>query len=100
MAEIYRATMPGIGSFEKMVAIKKILPHLSENEEFITMLIDEARILVGLTHANVAQVYDLGQIDDCYYIAMEYVHGVDFATMLKEAEKSKEFLLKGGSQDA
>jgi tRNA A-37 threonylcarbamoyl transferase component Bud32 len=92
MAEIYRATMSGIGSFEKMVAIKKILPHLSENEEFITMLIDEARILVGLTHANVAQVYDLGTIDDCYYIAMEYVHGVDFATMLKEAEKSREFL--------
>lgn len=92
MAEIYRATMPGIGTFEKVLAIKKILPHLVENEEFITMLVDEARILVGLNHANIAQVYDLGSIDDSYYIAMEYVHGVDVATMIKEAGKKQEYL--------
>lgn len=92
MAEIYRATMPGIGTFEKVLAIKKILPHLVENEEFITMLVDEARILVGLNHANIAQVYDLGAIDDSYYIAMEYVHGVDVATMIKEAGKKQEYL--------
>ena len=61
MAEIYRATMPGIGGFEKTVAIKKILPHLAENEEFITMLIDEARIIVSINHSNIAQVYDLGR---------------------------------------
>lgn len=92
MAEIYRATMPGIGTFEKVLAIKKILPHLVENEEFITMLVDEARILVGLNHANIAQVYDLGAIDDSYYIAMEYVHGVDVATMIKEAGKKQAYL--------
>ena len=82
MAEIYRATMPGIGTFEKVVAIKKILPHLTENEEFITMLIDEAQILVGLNHANIAQVYDLGTIDDSYYIAMEYVDGPDLRRVI------------------
>ncbi len=87
MAEIYRATMPGIGSFEKVLAIKKILPHLVENEEYITMLTDEARLVVGLNHANIAQVYDLGRIDDSYYIAMEYIHGVDIATIIKDAQK-------------
>ena len=62
MAEIFRATtMPGVGGFEKTVAIKKILPHLAENDEFITMLIDEARIIVSINHANIAQVYDLGR---------------------------------------
>jgi len=87
MAEIYRATMPGIGGFEKTVAIKKILPHLAENEEFITMFIDEARIIVSLNHANIAQVYDLGVIDETYYIAMEYVHSVDLAAVMKLVEK-------------
>lgn len=88
MAEIYRATMPGIGGFEKTVAIKKILPHLAENEEFITMLIDEARIIVSLNHANIAQVYDLGVLDETYYIAMEYVHSVDLAAVMKLVEKN------------
>lgn len=84
MAEVYRATMPGVGGFEKTVAIKKILPHLAENEEFIAMLVDEARIIVSLNHANIAQVYDLGKLDDTYYIAMEYVHAVDLADILKD----------------
>lgn len=88
MAEVYRATMPGVGGFEKTLAIKKILPHLSENDEFIAMLVDEARIIVGLNHANIAQVYDLGCIDDTYYIAMEYVHSVDLAEMIKELKKA------------
>ncbi len=92
MAEIYRATMGGIGSFEKVVAIKKILPHLTENEEFITMLIDEAQILVGLNHANIAQVYDLGKIEDSYYIAMEYVHGLDIAAVIKDLDKRDEYI--------
>ncbi len=92
MAEIYRATMPGIGSFEKQLVIKKILPHLVENEEYITMLIDEARILVGLNHANIAQVYDLGEIDGTYYIAMEFVHGGDISTMIKEVQRQGQFI--------
>lgn len=83
MAEIYRATMPGIGGFEKTVAIKKILPHLAESEEFITMLIDEARIIVSINHFNIAQVYDLGAIDGTYYIAMEFIHGIDLAGIIK-----------------
>ncbi len=92
MAEIYRATMPGIGGFEKTVAIKKILPHLAENEEFITMLKDEANILVSISHSNIAQVYDLGKIDDTYYISMEYVHGLDLSGIIKTLEKRGEYL--------
>ncbi|MBA2663532.1 MAG: serine/threonine protein kinase [Bradymonadaceae bacterium] len=92
MAEIYRATMPGIGGFEKTVAIKKILPHLAENEEFITMLIDEARIIVSINHFNIAQVYDLGRIDDTYYIAMEFIHGVDLSGIIKTLAKQSRFV--------
>lgn len=87
MAEIYRATMPGIGGFEKTVAIKKILPHLAENEEFITMLKDEANILVSINDSNIAQVYDLGLIEDTYFISMEYVHGLDLSHVLKGLQK-------------
>ncbi len=90
MAEIYRATRPGgLGSFEQVLAIKKILPHLVENDEYITMLIDEARLVVGLNHANIAKVFDLGQIDNSYYIAMEYVHGVDISTIIKDAQRNQ-----------
>jgi serine/threonine protein kinase len=83
MAEVYRARTMGIGGFEKWVAIKKVLPHLSENSEYMTMLIDEAKISVTLNHANIAQVLDLGEVDKSYFIAMEYVHGMDLATILK-----------------
>ena len=92
MAEIYRATMPGIGGFEKTVAIKKILPHLAENEEFITMLIDEARIIVSIDHYNIAQVYDLGRIDDSYYIAMEYIHGPDLSDVIKGMARRNQYV--------
>ena len=87
MAEIYRATMPGIGGFEKPVAIKKILPHLAEDEEFITMLIDEAQIIVNIEHANIAQVYDLGKLEGTYYIAMEFIHGVDLDAIIEKMEQ-------------
>jgi serine/threonine protein kinase len=92
MAEIYRATMPGIGGFEKTVAIKKILPHLAENDEFITMLKDEANILVSISHSNIAQVYDLGKIEDTYFISMEYVHGLDLSHVVKAHQKRGEHM--------
>lgn len=88
MAEIYRGSQrSGVAGFEKPVAIKKILPNLAENEEFITMLIDEARISVKLNHANIAQVYDLGRVDDAFYIAMEFISGVDLAHIIKKLSK-------------
>ena len=77
MAEIYVASTRGLGGFEKLAALKLVHPHLSEDPQFVRMLIDEAKISVLLTHANIAQVFDLGCIDDTYYIAMEFVDGLD-----------------------
>ena len=88
MAEIFRATMKGVGGFEKTVAIKKILPHLAENDEFISMLKEEAQIIVSINHANIAQVLDLGRIEDDYYIAMEYIHGIDLSTVVKDLKET------------
>jgi serine/threonine protein kinase len=87
MAEIYLAKSEGISGFEKFVALKRILPNLSEDELFITMLIDEAKIAVRLQHANIAQIFDLGRVDDTYYIAMEFIDGVDLFSLLKRASE-------------
>ncbi len=77
MAEIFLAKQTGISGFERLVVIKRILPHLSTNREFITMFLDEARTAAQLSHPNIVQIYDMGQVGDSYYIAMEYIHGED-----------------------
>src|SRR5690606_23807918 len=77
MAEIYVASTRGLGGFEKLAAIKLVHPHLAADPQFVRMLVEEAKILVLLTHANIAQVFDLGCIEDTYYIAMEFVDGLD-----------------------
>jgi serine/threonine protein kinase len=85
MAEVFKAKRSGVEGFEKVVALKRILPHLSENNEFLTMFVDEAKMVAGLTHPNIVQIYDLGKIDKSYYIAMEYVHGHDLRSIIKRA---------------
>jgi len=82
MAEVWKARLKGEKGFEKIVAIKKILPHLSDNEEFITMFIDEAKVAANLTHPNIAQIYELGKFGDTFFIAMEYVSGRNLRTIL------------------
>ncbi len=81
MAEVYKAKSLGVEGFEKLLAIKRILPSVAEDEEFITMFIDEAKISVQLSHANIAQIFDLGRIEDSFFIAMEFVHGKDLRTI-------------------
>jgi len=81
MAEVWRGKMFGAGGFERLVAIKRILPNIAEDEEFITMFIDEAKIAVQLQHANIAQIFDLGKVDDSFFIALEYVHGRDLRSI-------------------
>ncbi len=83
MAQIYRAQLLGIAGFAKDVAIKKILPFWSANEEFIGMLIDEAKILVQLQHPNIVQVFELGKEHDAFFIVMEYVQGLDLRSLTK-----------------
>ena len=63
MAEVFRAKAFGVEGFERLVAVKRILPNIAEDEEFITMFIDEAKIAVQLNHANIAQIFDLGKVD-------------------------------------
>jgi len=87
MAEVYKAKSHGVEGFEKILVIKRILTELSENPAFVDMFINEAKIAVTLSHANIVQVFDLGKADETYFIAMEYVAGVDLATVLRRARK-------------
>jgi serine/threonine protein kinase len=87
MAEVFRAKSFGEAGFEREVAIKLLLPSIATDEEFVTMLIDEAKIAGQLTHANIAQIFDLGVIDDRYYIVQEYVDGLDLRTLLRNLSR-------------
>jgi TonB family protein len=87
MAEVWKARMRGVEGFQKIVAIKKILPHLSEDREFIDMFIDEAKLAAQLNHNNIIHIYDLGKIQSSYYIAMEFVDGHDLKTILRRAQE-------------
>ncbi|HVT04300.1 MAG TPA: TonB family protein [Thermoanaerobaculia bacterium] len=86
MAEVWKARMRGVEGFQKMVAIKKILPHMSDNEEFVTMFIDEAKLAAQLNHNNIIHIYDLGKIASSFYIAMEFIDGRDLKAILKRGE--------------
>jgi len=78
MAELSKAKRTGVEGFQKIVAIKKILPHLADDEEFVTMFADEAKLAAQLNHPNIIHIYDLGKIQaGGYFIAMEYVDGRD-----------------------
>ncbi len=78
MAELSKAKRTGVEGFQKIVAIKKILPHLADDEDFITMFADEAKLAAQLNHPNIIHIYDLGKIKaGGYFIAMEYVDGRD-----------------------
>ncbi len=87
MAEIHLAKTAGIAGFEKYVAIKMIHPNFAEDEQFIQMLVDEAKIAVQLTHGNIAQTFDLGRVGDTYYITMEYVDGADLYKLLRRGSE-------------
>lgn len=83
MAEIFRAKSIGAHGFEKPVVIKCILPDLAEDEDFVRMFIDEAKVMVQLHHPKVVQVLDFGQEQGRYFIAMEYVKGIDCLALLR-----------------
>jgi serine/threonine protein kinase len=87
MAEVFKAKKAGVEGFEKVVALKRILPHLSDNKEFLDMFVDEAKMVAGLTHPNIVQTTDLGRIENGYYIEMEFVHGRDLRTIMRRARE-------------
>ena len=85
MGEVYLARQQGLEGFEKLLVIKTLLPHLSEDEDFARMFLDEARISARLNHPNIAQIYDLGTVEQTYFLAMEFVHGEDLRRVQKSA---------------
>ncbi|MCC7386816.1 MAG: serine/threonine protein kinase [Deltaproteobacteria bacterium] len=87
MAEVFLAVQNGVEGFEKRLAIKRIRPHLSGEEAFLKMFLNEARIAAQLQHPNIVQIYDLGRIAESYFIAMEYIQGRDMSRVVPKAEK-------------
>jgi len=79
MAEIFLARLSGAAGFEKLVCIKRILPQYARDPQFVSMFLAEARIAAQISHPNVCQVFELGEIDGRYFIAMEYLEGVPLA---------------------
>src|SRR5262249_27350501 len=83
MAEIFKAKMRGDHGFEKTVVVKRILPHLANDPEFVDMLIDEARLSAGLVHPKIVQVIEFAEDAGQYFIAMEYIEGMDCLGLLR-----------------
>jgi DNA-binding response OmpR family regulator len=87
MAEIYKAKKKGVKGFEKIIALKKILPGYGTDAKYIEMFVDEAKIAAELSHPNIVHIHDLGKKDDYYFIAMEYVPGKDLRVILQKLEQ-------------
>ncbi|MCC7540043.1 MAG: protein kinase [Deltaproteobacteria bacterium] len=88
MAEVYLATATGAEGFEKFLCVKMIRRRYAEDPDFIQLLVEEAKILVHLQHPNIGQVFDLGVIDGRYFLAMEFVDGIDaFKLLLAASDK-------------
>jgi len=87
MGEVYRAKMATLGGAEKLVALKVVRRDLAKNDEFASLFIDEARLAMGLSHANIVQSFDAGRINDQLFLAMEYIAGVHLGDLLQACER-------------
>ncbi|RKH26852.1 protein kinase [Corallococcus sp. CA031C] len=88
MAVTYRARLTGAAGVTKPCVIKQILPHFVDDHDFVEMFISEARVAAGLTHGNIAQIFDFGEVDGQYFIAMELVHGQPLSKVLRRAARA------------
>ncbi len=93
MAEIFLAKSASIGGITRACVIKRILPKYSTDRQFVSMFIDEARITIGLDHPNIVRLFDFGQVDGSYYMAIEYVDGCDLVDILRELKRKGEGML-------
>ncbi len=87
MAELFLALQKSVAGFEKLIVIKRILPAMNSDKAFIDMLLHEARIAATLSHPNIVQIFDVGQVDGTYFIAMEHVHGEDIRSIVRQMKK-------------
>lgn len=90
MAEVFKAKSFGVEGFEKIIAVKRILPSMGEDKDFIDMFVDEAKIAGQLAHANICQIFELGRIDGTHFIAMEYIWGKDLLQIQNRLRKHKQ----------
>jgi eukaryotic-like serine/threonine-protein kinase len=87
MAEVFLAKTAGPMGFEKQLVIKRILPHLAEDPQFVQMFLGEAKLAAQLNHPNLVQIFDFGQSDGSYFIAMEYIDGPTVRLLLQRARE-------------
>src|SRR5882762_1320029 len=92
MGEIFLAKQQGPAGFEKILVVKKVLPPLTENKEFVELFLSEARLAARMNHRNVVQLFELGEQQGSYFIAMEYVSGRTLRDLIDGAAKKKEKL--------
>ncbi len=88
MAELYLARQLGDAGYEKVVALKRVLPHLAEDPQFVEMFLNEARLAAGLNHSGIAQVMDFGTEGGEHFMTLEYVHGRSVSQLLREAGRA------------
>ncbi len=84
MAEVFRGEAMSVQGFKKQVAIKRVLPHLAQNKNFISMFLDEARLGARLAHANIVTVFDIGAADNTFFIVMEFIDGCNLKAIIEE----------------
>src|SRR3954466_6680467 len=89
MGEIFLAKLGEIQGFEKLVIIKKILPNLVADQEFIKRFIDEAQVAIKLQHANIAPVFEVGKVDGEYFLAIEYIEGGDLRRLVARQREDR-----------
>ena len=90
MAEVWKAKIHGAQNFQRLVVVKRILPHLSSDPEFVRMFTVEAMLSARLNHPNIVQVFEFAEVEGERYLAMEYVHGINVGDLQKR--------LKGGAR--
>lgn len=90
MAQVFKAKTVDPAGIERLVVIKRILPHISSDPDYVDMLIDEAKIAVHFTHGNIAQIYDLGKVNEDYFIVMEYVDGKTLGQVMRQLRSYQE----------
>ncbi len=94
MAEVWLAKQTGIEGFNRHVVVKRILPHLAEDPEFVQMFLNEAKIASRFNHTNIAQIFDLGETNGQYFIAMEFIHGEDLGRVMRRAWTTRQWFAR------
>lgn len=89
MAEVFRGKAVSLDGYEKQVAIKRVLPQLAADAKFVNMFLDEARVSLALSHANIVSVFDVSRAGETYFIVMEYVDGANLKTLMELARASQ-----------